>query len=432
MKLWQKGDDIDKAFERFTVGDDRELDRKLVKYDLLASRAHARMLESIRLLTKKECKLIIAELDRMLELDRKGEFRIRETSEDCHSEIEIRLTEALGDTGKKIHSGRSRNDQVLVALKLFAKEQLTGLAGLLEELFYLLLDKSEQNKEVLMPGYTHMQMAMPSSFGLWFSAYAEGLSDDLIFLRAAYELADKNPLGSAAGYGASFPLDREMTTRELGFAGLDVNAVYAQTTRGRLEKAVAMGISMLAGTLARFANDVCVYSGQNFGFFELDRSFTTGSSIMPHKNNPDGFELVRSQCNQLQFLPTEINAILVNLPTGYHRDLQLLKGTFMRAIQKMSDCLKITISMTKGLEVRRKILDGPEYDLLFTVEDVNNRVMKGAPFRDAYREVAEDVKSGRFQPDRSLAHTHIGSIGNLRNDLIKAAFMERISLWKST
>jgi argininosuccinate lyase len=429
MKLWQKGDDIDKAFERFTVGDDRQLDSRLVKYDLLASRAHARMLKSIGLLTKSESEDIVRELENMLLLVEDGQFEIRETSEDCHSEIELRLIEKLGETGKKIHSGRSRNDQVLVALKLYAKDHLRTIADLMEEFFDLLLEKSEQNKGVLMPGYTHMQVAMPSSFGLWFGAYAESLSDDMLFLRAAYELADKNPLGSAAGYGASFPLDREMTARDLGFSRLDVNSVYAQSTRGRLEKSVALSISMVAGTVSRFANDVCTYSGQNFGFFSLDNSFTTGSSIMPHKNNPDGFELVRSHANQLQFLPSEINSLLINLPTGYHRDLQLLKGSFMRGIERLIEILKITVSMTKVLEVNDQVIDDPRYDLLFTVEDVNKRVIEGVPFRDAYKQVAKEVREGSFNATRTVDHKHIGSIGNLRNDLISESFEERIKFF---
>lgn len=423
MKLWQKQNEpIDQLFERFTIGQDPVLDLHLAKYDVQASKAHVNMLASIHLLTADEQQQLIHALDAIAEQIAKGEFQIEPDVEDCHSQIELQLTRALGDTGKKVHSGRSRNDQVLVALKLFTKAQLEEIADKTATFFDLLLAKSEAHKAHLMPGYTHMQVAMPSSFGLWFGAHAESLVDDLILLRAAHQIADKNPLGSGAGYGSSFPLDRQMTTAELGFSSLNYNVIYAQATRGKMEKCTAFALSSLAATLAKFANDVCLYSGQDFGFFALDHTYTTGSSIMPHKHNPDGFELVRATCNQLQALPYELSLLLANLPTGYHRDLQLIKTHYIPAFQRLQDCLDLLTAMTLPLEVNTAIIQQEKYDLLFTVEEVNKRVLAGTPFRDAYRQVSELLSTGTYTPDRTLHHTHIGSIGQPATEEIRAAF----------
>ncbi len=432
MKLWEKSEaSIDQLFEKFTIGNDPLLDLKIARYDVIASKAHVNMLASIQLLTDDEQSRILDGLDHILEQIDLGEFQIEPGIEDCHSQIELQLTRDLGEAGKKIHSGRSRNDQVLVALKLYAKDQLEKVARKTKDLFEVLLYKSESNKEVLMPGYTHMQVAMPSSFGLWFGAYAESLIDDLVLIKAAHQIANKNPLGSAAGYGSSFPLDREMTTRELGFATLNYNSIYAQMTRGKTEKAAAIGIASLASTLAKFCMDVCLYSGQDYGVFTLDENFTTGSSIMPHKKNPDGFELVRAKCNLLQSLPIDLGMVLVNLPSGYHRDLQILKESFINGFESIMDCLDVLTIMTSGLQPKRDLIDRPVYDLLFTVEDINKAVMDGMPFRDAYKMIGRKVDSGKYKANKKLSHMHLGSIGNLANNKIKENFMNEWSYFKN-
>lgn len=427
MKLWQKGENIDQLFERFTIGNDPFLDLELAYYDVIGTIAHVKMLETIQLLSKNEMEVLVEELEVIKEEARLGKFVIESGVEDCHSQIEVLLTRKLGEVGKKVHSGRSRNDQVLTALKLFTKANLEEIASKVKLLFGTLQHKSEETKDVLMPGYTHMQVAMPSSFGLWFGAYAESLVDDLIQLKAAHKIIDKNPLGSAAGYGSSFPLDRELTTKTMGFADLNYNVVYAQMTRGKTEKIAANAISSIASTLAKFSMDVCIYAGQNFEFLKVEKKYTTGSSIMPHKHNPDGFELVRGKCNQLQALPFELNLILNNLPSGYHRDLQTLKEHYVPAFQQIKDCLDITLAMTKGLEVNSEVSKEAKYDLLFSVEEVNELVLKGVPFRDAYTQMAQKIKEGVFVPNRNLSHTHLGSIGNLANDRIKIAFDEEYS-----
>lgn len=422
MKLWQKGESIDQLFERFTIGNDATLDLELAYYDIIGTIAHVKMLAKVDLLTKEESRRLTQELEQLKQKAMEGKFVIEEGVEDCHSQIELELTKKLGDIGKKVHSGRSRNDQVLTALKLFTKAQLEEVAEKVKELFHLLQGKSEANKNALMPGYTHLQVAMPSSFGLWFGAYAESLSDDLIQLIAAHKISDKSPLGSAAGYGSSFPLDREFSAQVMDFSGLNYNSVYAQMTRGKLEKTAATAMSAVASTLAKFAMDVCLYAGQNYNFLKVESSYTTGSSIMPHKHNPDGFELVRGKCNQLQGLPYELNLILNNLPSGYHRDLQALKENYVPAFQTLKDCLDITIAMTKGLKVNSEVVNENKYDLLFTVEEVNELVLKGVPFRDAYQQVATKIKEGAYKPNRSLNHTHLGSIGNLANREIGTVF----------
>ena len=427
MKLWDKNEPMDKLFERFTIGKDKELDLDLAYYDVLASIGHVKMLNKISLLTNKESKLLLKALDSIKEQTLNRSFQIKEGVEDCHSQIELQLTEDLGNIGKKVHTGRSRNDQDLTALKLFTKDNLEQVVVRVKALFELLQQKSEATKDILMPGYTHMQVAMPSSVGLWFGAHAESLIDDLIILKAAYQVANKNPLGSGAGYGSSLPLDRNYTTEQLGFEGLNHNVVYAQMTRGKNERITSFAMNSLAATLSKMATDVCLYTGQDFGFFQLDSKYTTGSSIMPHKQNPDGFELVRAKCNKLQSLPQEISLILANLPTGYHRDLQVLKESFMPAFQGLKDCLDVTIAMTENLKVSENLIEEEKYDLLFTVEEVNRLVLDGMPFREAYKQVADKVKTGRYAPTRKVKHTHVGSIGNLANEQIKAAFEKEYS-----
>ena len=430
MKLWQKEESIDKVFERFTVGKDPELDVHLAKFDIMGSRAHTQMLGEIGLLTLEEVTALCKELDNIAQQILAGDFKIEDGVEDCHSQIELLLTAELGDIGKKIHSGRSRNYQVLTALKLFAKAELREIVTLTKSLFDVLITLSERHKEVLMPGYTHMQVAMPSSFGLWFSAYAESLIDDLIQLKASYQLVDKNPLGSAAGYGSSFPLDRLSTTKKMGFEGLNINAIYAQMTSGKMEKSVAFTVNSLAATLAKFAMDVCLYAGQDFEFFKVDPRYATGSSIMPHKSNPDGFELVRAKCNVLQALPYELNMILVNLPSGYHRYLQILKERFIPALFSLKDCLRIVTAMTEALEVQQHVIESPKYEAIFSVEEVNKRVNAGMAFRDAYHEVSSQIKAGILNFDRDIQHTHIGSIGNLRNDLIQESLRKEYAFFE--
>ena len=421
-KLWEKNYDTDQLLEKFTVGKDRELDLFLAKYDVQGSKAHAKMLAKIGLLTETECEGLLGGLDEIAKSIEAGHFKIEDGIEDVHSQIEVLLTDKLGDVGKKIHSGRSRNDQVLTAIKLMAKDELLMIAVLVKDLFELLLAHSDQYKDILMPGYTHMQVAMPSSFGLWFGAYAESLADDLILLEAALKIVDKNPLGSAAGYGSSFPLDREYTAQEMGFTGLNVNVVYAQMTRGKTERTVATAISAIAATLSKMAMDVCLYNGQNFGFLTLPDRYTTGSSIMPHKKNPDGFELVRAKCNQLQALPVELSFILNNLPSGYHRDLQTTKEHFVPAYQTLKDCLMMSYQMLKHIKVNQEIVSHAKYDDMFSVERVNELVLSGIPFRDAYKQVGEELANTSESPKRTLNHQHVGSLGNLSNELIRQSF----------
>ncbi|MDD5896099.1 MAG: argininosuccinate lyase [Prevotellaceae bacterium] len=418
MKLWEKNFEINKEIERFTVGRDREMDLYLAKYDVIGSMAHITMLESIGLLEKDELKPLLEELKNIYHIAEKGEFVIEEGVEDVHSQVEMMLTEKLGDLGKKIHSGRSRNDQVLVDLKLFTRHQLKDIADEVKVLFDELIQKSNQYKEVLMPGYTHLQVAMPSSFGLWFGAYAESLADDMLFLQAAYRMTNRNPLGSAAGYGSSFPLNRTMTTELLGFDSMDYNVVYAQMGRGKMERNVGFAIATIAGTLAKMAFDACLFNSQNFSFVKLPKECTTGSSIMPHKKNPDVFELIRAKSNKLQSLPQQITLIMNNLPVGYFRDLQIIKEVFLPAFDELKDCLQMAAYIINKIEVNEHILDNPMYDPMFSVEEVNRLAAAGMPFRDAYKKVGLDIEAGKFTPDKNIHHTHEGSIGNLMNDEI--------------
>lgn len=424
MKIWQKNIDVDAFVENFTVGMDRELDRQLAAVDVLGSLAHTRMLNSINLLTKSDLDQVQAELRTIYQEIQAGDFVIQESVEDVHSQIEMMLTQRIGEAGKKIHSGRSRNDQVLVDLKLYFRAEIELIFKSTEELFDKLIALSNQHKEVLMPGYTHLQIAMPSSFGLWFGAYAESLVDDLHMLKAAWNVCNKNPLGSAAGYGSSFPLDRDMTTRLLGFDDLNYNVVYAQMGRGKTERLIAQAISSIAATLAKFAMDVTLFINQNFGFISFPAHLTTGSSIMPHKKNPDVFELIRSRCNKIQALPNEIALMTTNLPVGYHRDLQLLKENLFPAFQSLNDCLQITKYMLEHISVSEAILEDPKYDYLFSVEVVNNEVLQGTPFREAYKKIGIDIEEGRFRPAKVVHHTHQGSIGNLCNDQIERMFVD--------
>ena len=422
MKLWSKGFEPDKLIEEFTVGQDRELDLRLARYDVQGSMAHIRMLESIGLLTADELDVLLKALAEIADQIEKGDFTIEPGVEDVHSQVEFLLTERLGDIGKKIHSGRSRNDQVLVDLKLFMRDELRHLAQAMERLFTRLQTLSEQYKDVLMPGYTHLQVAMPSSFGLWFGAYAESLADDLRIVAAAYDTANQNPLGSAAGYGSSFPLDREMTTRLLGFATLHYNVVAAQMSRGKTERAVGMAISAVASTLAHLAMDVCMWMCQNFGFVSFPDELTTGSSIMPHKKNPDVFEIMRGKCNRLQSVPNEIALLTANLPLGYNRDLQLLKDITFPATTTLIECLDMADFMLQHIRVNPDIISDPRYDYLFTVEEVNRLVLAGMPFREAYKKVGLEVQNGTYSPLRAVSHTHIGSISNLATERIAEKF----------
>ncbi len=418
QKLWEKSVQVNQEIERFTVGHDREMDLYLAKHDILGSMAHITMLESIGLLKTEELKSLLAELKRIYALAERNEFIIEEGVEDVHSQVELMLTRKLGDIGKKIHSGRSRNDQVLVDLKLFTRTQIKEIAEEVEELFHVLIAQSERYKEVLMPGYTHLQIAMPSSFGLWFGAYAESLVDDMLFLQAAFKMCNRNPLGSAAGYGSSFPLDRTMTTRLLGFDSMNYNVVYAQMGRGKMERNVAFALATLAGTLAKLAYDACLFNSQNFGFIKLPDECTTGSSIMPHKKNPDVFELIRAKCNKIQSLPQQIMMIANNLPSGYFRDLQIIKEVFLPAFQELKDCLLMTTYIVNRIQVNEHILDDDKYSLIFSVEEVNRLAREGMPFRDAYKKVGLDIEAGRFTPSKQVHHTHEGSIGNLCNERI--------------
>ncbi len=416
-KLWEKNFEVNAEIERFTVGRDRELDIYLARYDVLGSMAHIQMLQSIGLMEKDELDALLAELRNIYRDCTEGRFVIEDGVEDVHSQVELLLTRRLGDMGKKIHSGRSRNDQVLVDLKLFIRHELREIADGVMTLFGELQEKSGQFKDVLMPGYTHLQIAMPSSFGLWFGAYAESLADDMLFLQAAYRMANRNPLGSAAGY-SSFPLDREMTTRLLGFSSMDYNVVYAQMGRGKTERNVAFAMASVAGTLAKMAFDACLFNCQNFGFIRLPKECTTGSSIMPHKKNPDVFELIRAKCNKLQALPEQITLIMNNLPVGYFRDLQIIKEVFLPAFGELKDCLRMAAYIISKMEVNRNILDNPMYDPMFSVEEVNRLAAAGMPFRDAYRKVGMEIENGTYRADRNICHTHEGSMGNLCNDRI--------------
>ena len=427
MKLWEKNFEINKEIERFTVGRDREMDMYLAKYDVLGSMAHITMLESIGLLEKDELTQLLAELKNIYQACERGEFVIEDDVEDVHSQVEMLLTRKLGDMGKKIHSGRSRNDQVLVDLKLFTRHQLKDIAYEVKSLFDELIAKSEQYKNVLMPGYTHLQVAMPSSFGLWFGAYAESLADDLLFLQAAYRMTNRNPLGSAAGYGSSFPLNRTMTTQLLGFDSMDYNMVYAQMGRGKMERNVGFAIATIAGTLAKMAFDACMFNSQNFSFVKLPKECTTGSSIMPHKKNPDVFELIRAKSNKLQALPQQVTLIMNNLPVGYFRDLQIIKEVFLPAFDELKDCLEMAAYIINKIEVNEHILDNPMYDPMFSVEEVNRLAANGMPFRDAYKKVGLDIEAGNFVPDKNIHHTHEGSIGNLMNDKIQQLFNSILS-----
>ena len=409
---------MNKEIERFTVGRDREMDLYLARYDVLGSMAHITMLQSIGLLEAAEMEPLLAELRNIYAQCERGEFEIEADVEDVHSQVEMLLTRKLGDMGKKIHSGRSRNDQVLVDLKLFTRHELREIAEEVKTLFDELIGKSNLYKEVLMPGYTHLQVAMPSSFGLWFGAYAESLADDMLMLQAAYRITNRNPLGSAAGYGSSFPLNRTMTTRLLGFDSMNYNVVYAQMGRGKMERNVAFALASVAGTLAKMAFDACMFNSQNFSFVKLPKECTTGSSIMPHKKNPDVFELIRAKCNKIQSLPQQIMLIMNNLPVGYFRDLQIIKETFLPAFDELKDCLRMAAYIINKMEVNEHILDNPMYDLMFSVEEVNRLAANGMPFRDAYKKVGLDIEAGTFVPNKEIHHTHEGSIGNLQNEAI--------------
>lgn len=409
---------VDAAIERFTIGRDQEMDLFLAKYDVLGSMAHITMLEHIGLLTKPELETLLVELKAIYASIEAGDFCIEAGVEDVHSQVELLLTRRLGDTGKKIHSGRSRNDQVLLDMKLFTRAAIKDIHDAVSDLINVLIEQSERYKDVLMPGYTHLQIAMPSSFGLWFGAYAESLVDDLLLLQAAYRMCNRNPLGSGAGYGSSFPLNRQMTSDLLGFDGLNHNVVYAQMGRGKMERNVAFALSSIASTLSRLAFDACMYTSQNFGFIKLPDAFTTGSSIMPHKKNPDVFELTRARCNKLQTLPYQINAVINNLPSGYFRDFQLLKELFIPSFGELKDCLVMTNAIMSSMEINTHILDDKKYDHLFSVEVVNKLVLEGVPFRDAYKQVGLAIENGSFTPDTAINHTHEGSLGNLCNDAI--------------
>ena len=419
-KLWEKNFEVNKEIERFTVGRDREMDLYLAKYDVLGSMAHITMLESIGLLGSDELQPLLTELKAIYHTCEKGEFVIEDGVEDVHSQVELMLTRKLGDMGKKIHSGRSRNDQVLVDLKLFTRHELIDVVEGVKVLFDELIQKSSQYKDVLMPGYTHLQIAMPSSFGLWFGAYAESLADDMLFLLAAYRMTNRNPLGSAAGYGSSFPLNRTMTTQLLGFDSMDYNVVYAQMGRGKMERNVAFAMATVAGTLAKMAYDACLFNCQNFQFVKLPKECTTGSSIMPHKKNPDVFELIRAKSNKLQSLPQQIMLIMNNLPVGYFRDLQIIKEVFLPAFDELKDCLQMAAYIINKMAVNEHILDNPKYDPMFSVEEVNRLAANGMPFRDAYKKVGLEIESGQFHADKNIHHTHEGSMGNLCNDKIEA------------
>lgn len=419
MKLWEKSTQVNKKIEKFTVGNDRMLDIYLAKYDILGSMAHILMLQSVGLLSSNELDVLLRELKNIYQLAVNDDFIIEEGVEDVHSQVELMLTRKLGDVGKKIHSGRSRNDQVLVDLKLYTRAEIEKTVDAVSALFEVLIEQSEKYKHILLPGYTHLQIAMPSSFGLWFGAYAESLADDLQMLLAAWKITNRNPLGSAAGYGSSFPLNRQMTTDLLGFDTMNYNVVYAQMGRGKMERIVATALAGVAATVSKLAFDACMFTSQNFGFIKLPDEFTTGSSIMPHKKNPDVFELTRAKCNKIQSIPQQISMITNNLPSGYFRDLQIIKEVFLPAFGELRDCLEMTAMMMERVDVKTDILNEPKYDLIFSVEEVNRLAQNGMPFRDAYKKVGLDIEAGNFSPDKNIHHTHEGSIGNLCNDRIK-------------
>lgn len=420
MKLWTKGFDTNKEIERFTVGKDREMDLMMARFDVFGSLAHIKMLQSINLLTLEEHDILKKELLIILDEIKNNNFQIEENIEDVHSQVELLLTRRVGEIGKKIHSGRSRNDQVLLDLKLFIRDKITDVVKISNELFNTLIELSEEYKDVMMPGYTHYQVAMPSSFGLWFACWGESLVDDLTQLEAAYKITNKNPLGSAAGYGSSFPLNRTLTTELLGFDTLNYNVVYAQMGRGKVERIVSQAISSIAQTLSKMSQDVCLFTNQNYEFMKLPNEITTGSSIMPHKKNPDVFELVRAKCNKLSSLSNEIALITTNLSSGYHRDLQMIKESFMPAFDDLIDCLQISNYSLKQISVNKEILNDDRYKYLFSVEEVNNLVLQGKSFRDAYREVGDNIESGKYDFDnKTTNHTHEGSIGNLCNEQIR-------------
>ena len=427
MKLWQKTIEVEKSVEKFTVGNDRELDLQMAAFDVYGSLAHTQMLESIGLLTSVELATIQKELRVIFEEIKDGAFTIEANVEDVHSQVELLLTQRIGEAGKKIHSGRSRNDQVLVDLKLFFRSQIQGLVENTSNLFHQLIAQSETHKNKLMPGYTHLQIAMPSSFGLWFGAYAESLTDDMELMLAAWKVCNKNPLGSAAGYGSSFPLNRTMTTKLLGFETLNYNVVYAQMGRGKTERILAQAMSSVAATLAKLAMDACLFINQNFAFITFPDELTTGSSIMPHKKNPDVFELIRSRCNKIQALPNEIALMTTNLPSGYHRDLQLLKENLFPAFQSLNECIEMTAFMLEHIRIREDILKDEKYAYLFSVEAVNEEVLKGVPFREAYKNIGSQIEKGEFKTAGTVNHTHEGSIGNLCNDQISASFQSLLS-----
>lgn len=418
MKLWDKGNEVNKMVEAFTIGRDTEMDYHLAEFDVLGSIAHITMLQSIGLLEFEELEKLTDELRNIYMEIKSGTFIIEEGIEDVHSQVELLLTRRLGDMGKKIHSGRSRNDQVLVDLKLYTRQALFDLTQQVHALYQILVAQAERYKEVMIPGYTHLQVAMPSSFGLWFGAYAESLIDDLLLVQAAFKMADQNPLGSAAGYGSSFPLDRQMTTDLMGFESMNYNVVYAQMGRGKVEKTVAFALSSVAATLSKMAMDVCLYMSQNFNFVALPDELTTGSSIMPHKKNPDVFELLRSHCNRIQALPNQITMMINNLPSGYFRDLQLVKELFIPAFKELNDCLDIAAFAVDNMKVNEHIMDDDRYKYVYSVEVVNKLVLEGVPFRDAYRQVGEAINEGQFEPEKKVTHSHEGSIGNLCLDLV--------------
>jgi argininosuccinate lyase len=426
-KLWQKTTNVDKLVENFTVGRDRELDRQMAAFDVLGSLAHTKMLESIGLMDAADLMLVQQELKNLYTEIEHDNFEIEPDVEDVHSQVEMMLTRRIGEAGKKIHSGRSRNDQVLVDLKLFFRHQLQQVVNETDALFRQLILLSEEHKDVLLPGYTHLQVAMPSSFGLWFGAYAEGLVDDLEMVLAAWKITNKNPLGSAAGYGSSFPLNRTMTTQLLGFESLNHNVVYAQMGRGKTERIIAQALSSIAATLAKMAMDQCLYLSQNFAFVSYPENLTTGSSIMPHKKNPDVWEIMRGKCNRLQALPNDVALMTTNLPSGYHRELQLLKELLFPAFAELIDCLQMATFMLQNISVNKNILDDPKYTYLFSVEEVNRSVLNGTPFRDAYKQIGLDIEQGNFNPEKTVNHTHEGSIGNLQNQQITEAMDKVIS-----
>lgn len=422
QKLWDKGIDVNQEVEKFTIGKDQEMDIFLAPYDVMGSLAHVTMLQSIGLLSKEELDVLTDELKSIYLLAKSGWFQIEEDVEDIHSQVELMLTRRLGDIGKKIHSGRSRNDQVLVDLKLFTRAELQKLVENISNLFDVLISQSNLYKDVLMPGYTHLQVAMPSSFGLWFGAYAESLVDDLQVLLAAFKVTNRNPLGSAAGYGSSFPINRQMTTDLLGFESMNFNVVYAQMGRGKMERIVASALASVAATLSKLAFDACMFTSQNFNFIKLPAQYTTGSSIMPHKKNPDVFELTRAKCNKIQAIQQQIILITNNLPSGYYRDLQIIKEVFIPTFAELNDCITMVTRMLSEVEINKQILDDSRYDAIFSVEKVNELVLQGVPFRDAYKQVGLEIEAEDFKPNKQLNHTHEGSIGNLCNDKIESLY----------